>query len=332
MAEDEASKQGTLDFDGAGEARPHVSLERAKLLAMQTARDNRADYGRGFAKVRMNFQAVEHDEGEDCFFVTLSFRPEGDFRGTPGQERFVIEKEGAIAGRQVLSLPSGGVKRRFLWRPLAIVAALVVLAAVGGAFAAGCFGEDVVGPVQEPGTGAPTASGKLTLFLVPSAGNPRSLSPSAAGLGKVSLANVPLVFRVPRSNYQDLREYLLTDSSLIFSGSGFSGVWTDENARLVMQLNGPLKNANYLRCVGLGINGEVETSSCGTSFTSYEFVTGGYKVVVELPAPPRLEKTDRLELSIVLATPLQQGEKAVPTLVYGGDTPLKTSFLEIGND
>ena len=43
MAEDEASKQGMLDFDGAGEARPHVSLERAKLLAMQTARDNRAD-------------------------------------------------------------------------------------------------------------------------------------------------------------------------------------------------------------------------------------------------------------------------------------------------
>ncbi|MCH2536856.1 MAG: hypothetical protein MK128_05550 [Dehalococcoidia bacterium] len=332
MAEDEASKQGMLDFDGAGEARPHVSLERAKLLAMQTARDNRADYGRGFAKVRMNFQAVEHDEGEDYFFVTLSFRPEGDFRGTPGQERFVIEKEGAIAGRQVLSLPSGGVKRRFLWRPLAIVAALVVLAAVGGAFAAGFFGEDVVGPVQEPVTGAPTASGKLTLFLVPSAGNPRSLSPSAAGLGKVSLANVPLVFRVPRSDYQDLREYLLTESSLIFSGSGFSGVWADEKARLVMQLNGPLKNANYLRCVGLGINGEVETSSCGTSFTSYEFVTGGYKVVVELPAPPRLEKTDRLELSIVLATPLQQGEKAVPTLVYGGDIPLKTSFLEIGND
>ena len=329
MAEDEASKQGTLDFDRAGEARPHVSLERAKLLAMQTARDNRADYGRGFAKVRMNFQAVEHDEGEDYFFVTLSFRPEGDFRGTPGQERFVIEKEGAIAGRQVLSLPSGGVKRRFLWRPLA---ALVVLAAVGGAFAAGFFGEDVVGPVQEPVTGAPTASGKLTLFLVPSAGNPRSLSPSAAGLGKVSLAKVPLVFRVPRADYQDLREYLLTESSLIFSGSGFSGVWTDEKARLVMQLNGPLKNANYLRCVGLGINGEVETSSCGTSFTSYEFVTGGYKVVVELPAPPRLEKTDRLELSIVLATPLQQGEKAVPTLVYGGDIPLKTSFLEIGND
>jgi len=329
MAEDEASKQGTLDFDGAGEARPHVSLERAKLLAMQTARDNRADYGRGFAKVRMNFQAVEHDEGEDYFFVTLSFRPEGDFRGTPGQERFVIEKEGAIAGRQVLSLPSGGVKRRFLWRPLA---ALVVLAAVGGAFAAGCFGEDVVGPVQEPVTGAPTASGKLTLFLVPSAGNPRSLSPSAAGLGKVSLAKVPLVFRVPRPDYQDLREYLWTESSLIFSGSGFSGVWTDEKARLVMQLNGPLKNANYLRCVGLGINGEVETSSCGTSFTSYELVTGGYKVVVELPAPPRLEKTDRLELSIVLATPLQQGEKAVPTLVYGGDIPLKTSFLEIGND
>jgi len=49
-----------------------------------------------------------------------------------------------------------------------------------------------------------------------------------------------------------------------------------------------------------------------------------------LPAPKRLESTDRLEVSIVLATPLQEGEKVVPILVFGGDVPLKTSFLEIG--
>jgi len=214
---------------------------------------------------------------------------------------------------------------------LGAVVALAV-AAVVGSFAAGIWGGAEVEPAQISIPDATSAPGKLTLFLVPSAGNPRSLSYSDAGLGKVSLAQVPLVFGVPRLDYKYLREHFWTKSSLTFSGTGFSGAWIDEEARLVMQLNGPMKGARYLRCVGLRVNGEEETSSCGTSFSSAEFVTGGYTVEVKLSAPPRLETTDRLEVSIVLATPLQQGEKVVPTLVYGGDIPLKTSFLEIGSD
>ena len=214
---------------------------------------------------------------------------------------------------------------------LGAVVALTV-AAVVGSFAAGIWGGSEVEPAHISIPDATSAPGKVTLFLVPSAGNPRSLSYSDAGLGKVSLAQVPLVFGVPRLDYKYLRRHFWTKSSLTFSGTGFSGAWIDEEARLVMQLNGPMKGARYLRCVGLRINGEEETSSCGTSFSSVEFVTGGYTVEVKLPAPPRLETTDRLEVSIVLATPLQQGEKVVPTLVYGGDIPLKTSFLEIGSD
>jgi hypothetical protein len=336
VAEDQASKEGTVDFEAAGGARRCDSLEQARLLAMETARDNPANYGRRFAAARMVFQAVEQEEGEDYYFVTLSFRPEGDFRGTPGQEQFVIEKEGVVAGRQVLGLPSGAGKRRFLWRRLAIGgAAVVAAAAVGAAFAAGIWGGGEVEPKPAPAPAphvAP-ASGKLTIFLVPSAGNPRSLSPSNAGLGKVFLAKVPLFFGVPRLGYDDLRQHLWTESSLVFSGTGFSGAWPDDDeARLVMQLNGPLKDSNYLRCVALSINGEEESSSCGTNFSSSEFVTGGYTVVAKLPALLRLESTDRLELSIVLGTPFQEGEKVVPTLVYGGDTPMKTSFLEIGSD
>ena len=208
----------------------------------------------------------------------------------------------------------------------------LTVAAVVGSFAAGIWGGGEVEPAQISIPDATSAPGKLTLFLVPSSGNPRSLSYSDAGLGKVSLAQVPLVFGVPRLDYKYLRKHFWTKSSLTFSGTGFSGAWIDEEARLVMQLNGPMKSARYLRCVGLRINGEEETSSCGTSFHSAEFVTGGYTVEIKLPAPPRLETTDRLEISIVLATPLQQGEKVVPTLVFGGDIPLKTSFLEIGID
>ncbi len=62
--------------------------------------------------------------------VTLSFRPQGAFAGTPGQEQFFIEKEGEVAHRQVLSLPERGRGRRFPMIPIAIGFAAVVIAAV----------------------------------------------------------------------------------------------------------------------------------------------------------------------------------------------------------
>ena len=39
-----------------------------------------------------------------------------------------------------------------------------------------------------------------------------------------------------------------------------------------------------------------------------------------------------LELSFVLGTTLPEGVKVAPNLVFGGDTPLKISYLEIGSD
>ena len=323
---------GAIYSRGAGEALRYFALEQARLLAIRTAREEPPTCGRRFAAARMKFQVVSQDERGDHCFVTLSYQPEGDFLGMPGQERFVIEKAGAVVSRRIFSLPKVEGRRRFLWKPIAIAGALmaVVVAAMGCASDSGIAEGEEKAPVQVDATSVPPASGKLTLFLVPSAGEPRSLSLSGAGLGKVSLAKVPLIFGQRRTSYGDLRSFLWTESALTFSGTGFSGAWNDEKARLVMQLNGPLEGANYLRCVGLRINGEEESSSCATSFSSYEFVTGGYQVEAILPAPERLESTDRLEVSIVLATPLQEGEKVVPTLVFGGDVPLKTSFLEIG--
>jgi len=35
---------------------------------------------------------------------------------------------------------------------------------------------------------------------------------------------------------------------------------------------------------------------------------------------------------LVLGTTLPKGEKVVPNLVFGGDTALKISYLEIGSD
>ena len=96
----------------AGEALGYISLEQARLLAMRTAREEPGNYGAGLAGVRMVFQLVEQEEGEDYYIISLSFRPEGNFVGTPGQEQFFVEKEGSVADRQVLSLPIAPDRRR----------------------------------------------------------------------------------------------------------------------------------------------------------------------------------------------------------------------------
>lgn len=110
MVDEEDKKEEKFDFDATGEALGYISLEQARVVAMRAARDNPGNYGRAFEGVRMVFDIVEQEEGEDYYIVTLSFRPEGDYTGTPGQEQFFIEKEGTVAHRQVRSLPRGGAR------------------------------------------------------------------------------------------------------------------------------------------------------------------------------------------------------------------------------
>jgi len=102
---------------------------------MQTARGTPGNYGSRFDNVLMAFEITESGEDEDYYDVTLSFRPEGDSSGKPGEEQFFIAKEGEVAHRQVLSQPKAGRK----WAlPLALltvvgVIAIVVVVAVAGA-------------------------------------------------------------------------------------------------------------------------------------------------------------------------------------------------------
>ena len=136
MAQDEGKQEEKFDFTSEGEALSYISLDQARVLAMRTARESPGSYGRRFADVPMAFEAIADEETEDHYVVTLSFRPEGAFAGTPGREQFFIEKEGNVAVRQVLSLPG-----RVGWRriPLSLVVVglvVVVAAAVGGVFAA----------------------------------------------------------------------------------------------------------------------------------------------------------------------------------------------------
>ena len=140
MTQDEGKQEeDKLEFTPQGETFGYISMDQARVLAMQTARQTPGEYGRRFAEILMAFDVVEENETEDYYEVTLSFRPQGAFTGTPGQEQFFIEKEGSVAHRQVLSFPVVA-RRRLPVIPAAIVL-VVVLTVVGAAIYWGSGGE-----------------------------------------------------------------------------------------------------------------------------------------------------------------------------------------------
>lgn len=221
---------------------------------------------------------------------------------------------------------------RFFFNPAAICLAAAFMLATGGACIAGnsSGGNRTVAPV----TTVPTPerpSSKLLLYLVPSSSGSGGLSRVNTDLAAPALVRVPLIFQTPERAYLDLLKYVWTDASITFSGTGFSGSWPeDAKSRLVIQLNGPITNANYSSCLAIRINGEDESRACSSGFSSFEFVPGGYTAALGFSPPVRLVSTDKVEISFILGTSSAEGKTTVPNLVYGGDTPGKTSFIEIG--
>ena len=139
MSEDRGKEEEKFDFTAEGEG--YISLGEAGILALRTAVGTPGNYGRRLRGVPMVFEVAESTEDPDYYNITLSIRPQGDFSGTPGQEQFVVGKEGTIVVRQVLSLPTqtsgsgsgAGRAGRVLFGGLgAVVAAIVsVMIAMG---------------------------------------------------------------------------------------------------------------------------------------------------------------------------------------------------------
>ena len=84
MAEDKGKEEEKFDFTPEGEG--YISLDEARVLAMQTASDTPGEYGRRYRNVAMVIDAVVAPEGEDYYDVTLAFRPQIAFSGRPGQK------------------------------------------------------------------------------------------------------------------------------------------------------------------------------------------------------------------------------------------------------
>ena len=178
MAEQEGKKdEEKVEFDSAGEALGYISLDQAQVLAMRTARDEPGDYGADFRDLRMAFEVAEASETEDHYIVTLSFRPEGRFAGSPGEEQFYVEKEGSVVHRQVLSLPEVAKETTIPIMPIGIgLVGIAIAAAVGILLTRGEEPDPSAGIV--PAVAAPTAI-RLTGPTAPSSPSP-STTPAVA--------------------------------------------------------------------------------------------------------------------------------------------------------
>ena len=137
MAEEEGKKEEEkFEFDAAGQALEYISLDQARVLAIQHAQQNTEFYGRRYARRELVWEELSAEEGEDYYRVRLSYQPARGFQGEPGVDLLTIDKTGGVELRQILREPR---PRRGRLLP-ALVGVVVVVAAVVALFASGIVG------------------------------------------------------------------------------------------------------------------------------------------------------------------------------------------------
>ncbi len=66
MAQEEEKKdEEKFEFDAAGQALEYISLDQARVLAIEHARDNRDFYGRRYANRDLIWEEIAADESDD---------------------------------------------------------------------------------------------------------------------------------------------------------------------------------------------------------------------------------------------------------------------------
>ena len=96
-----------FDFTPDGEGHSYISLDQARVLAVQHARDNTDFYGARYSEVNLVWEVVGQVETEDFYEISIAFRKSGSRRGEPGVEQMTINKmDGVVEIRQVLDEPS----------------------------------------------------------------------------------------------------------------------------------------------------------------------------------------------------------------------------------
>ena len=180
MAQEEGKKEDEFRLTPEGEAEDWITLEQARVLAIEHARDNTGFYGPRYRGINLVWEVAGQEEGEDYYDIRLLFRPSGRYRGEPGSEQFIMEKTGAIRVRQILdepselSRPAGRSPRLLIFTALGVV--IVAAIAIGVVFATGGNGGDdaplpaAVIPTNTPIL--PAATTLTTVSPVPATGVP----------------------------------------------------------------------------------------------------------------------------------------------------------------
>lgn len=140
VEDDDVNKDDKFEFDSTSEVVEYASLGQSELIAIQDVRNEPGNYGRQYEGVKMGYTVEHQKERADYYVITLLFRPEGDWNGGGGQERFFIEKEGVVAHRQLLSLPRSTSSRRLMSITVLLIVATIVIAGGGSSvIASGIF-------------------------------------------------------------------------------------------------------------------------------------------------------------------------------------------------
>ena len=107
MAEEWGKKdEPKLEVDAAGQAIAHISLDQARVPALQHARENPYFHGPSYAGIDIIVSAViDANEIEDSYEICMTFRPAMWRWGRPGIEQMFIDKTGAIEFRRIQDLP-----------------------------------------------------------------------------------------------------------------------------------------------------------------------------------------------------------------------------------
>ena len=154
------------------EALGYISLEQARALAIQHARDNTEFHGHRYARANLVWEVASQEEEKDFYHIRLFFRPAGRSRGEPGVEQLLIDKAGIIQLNQILDEPSGLGQRSRLgpqWllpSTRGVVIVVVALIALAVSRNMGDAGDQVLSPAVSP---FPTARPEPTAALQPEA-------------------------------------------------------------------------------------------------------------------------------------------------------------------
>ena len=111
VAEEQDSQEEQPESQSSGGSGGFISLDQARGIALDQARQDRDFYGRRYARQDLTWHVVNQEEGAEGYSIRLSYRPVRGFRGQAGVEEFSIDRQGSVQSRRIVSEP---VRRRRL--------------------------------------------------------------------------------------------------------------------------------------------------------------------------------------------------------------------------